>query len=143
MAGSAAQRKELDATTHLTNPALFDFWESAFFGSNDIAVLHGGRSSSKTRDTACQLVRLVNHVGVKMRVLCIRRFQNKIQESVYTELKWAINHLGLKDEYDVQKTTSSIRRPARSSFSTASSAILRKSKALLTLTYSGWRKPKS
>jgi phage terminase large subunit len=40
-----------------------------------------------------------------MRVLCIRRFQNRIQESVYTELKWAIAHLGLSDRYEVQKTT--------------------------------------
>jgi phage terminase large subunit len=105
MARSAAQRKELEATTHLTNPALFEFWESVFFGENDIAVLHGGRSSSKTRDTACQLVRLVDHVRVKMRVLCIRRFQNRIQESVYTELKWAIAHLGLTSAYEIQKTT--------------------------------------
>lgn len=105
MARSAAQRKELGATTHLTNPALFDFWEQVFLGEVDTAVLHGGRSSSKTRDTACQLVRLIDHVPAKMRVLCIRRFQNRIQESVYTELKWAINHLGLNDRYEVQKTT--------------------------------------
>ncbi|KQQ73039.1 terminase [Rhizobium sp. Leaf321] len=40
-----------------------------------------------------------------MRVLCIRRFQNRIQESVYTELKWAIAHLGLTSAYEIQKTT--------------------------------------
>lgn len=105
MASSAARRKEVEASTYLTNPALFDFWEQVFIGGVDTAVLHGGRSSSKTRDTACQLVRLVDHVGVRMRVLCIRRFQNRIQDSVYTELKWAINHLGLSDRYEVQKTT--------------------------------------
>ena len=98
-------KKELKRSSFLTNPALFDFWEEAFEGPNDIAVLHGGRSSSKTRDTACQLVRLVDYIPVKMRVLCIRRFQNKIQESVYTELKWAIVHLGLQDKYEIQKTT--------------------------------------
>ncbi|MDH7787662.1 phage terminase large subunit [Ochrobactrum sp. 19YEA23] len=105
MAGSAAQRKELEAATYLTNPNLYDFWERVFLGKADIAVLHGGRSSSKTRDTACQLIRLIDHLPVKMRVLCIRRFQNRIQESVYTELKWAINHLGLQASYEVQKTT--------------------------------------
>ncbi|TCV66293.1 PBSX family phage terminase large subunit [Neorhizobium sp. S3-V5DH] len=103
--GAAARDEGLIAAATLTNPALFDFWEKVFFGENDIAVLHGGRSSSKTRDTACQLVRLVDHVRVKMRVMCIRRFQNRIQESVYTELKWAISHLGLTDAFDVQKTT--------------------------------------
>ncbi|WP_425087780.1 PBSX family phage terminase large subunit [Stappia sp.] len=105
MASTASRREGLKGNTYLTNPALFGFWEEAFLGDNDIAVLHGGRSSSKTRDTACQLVRLVDHVGVRMRVLCIRRFQNRIQESVYTELKWAIAHLGLTGVYDVQKAT--------------------------------------
>jgi phage terminase large subunit len=103
--GAAARDEGLIAAATLTNPALFDFWEKVFFGENDIAVLHGGRSSSKTRDTACQLVRLLDYLPVKMRVLCIRRFQNRIQESVYTELKWAIAHLGLAAKYEVQKTT--------------------------------------
>lgn len=106
MARSAERQAEgLTDGTALTNPALYDFWEQVFLGDADIAVLHGGRSSSKTRDTACQLIRLVNHVPTRMRVLCIRRFQNRIQESVYTELKWAINHLGLRDEFDILKTT--------------------------------------
>jgi phage terminase large subunit len=55
-------------------------------------------------------VRLVDHIGVRMRVLCIRRFQHRIQDSVYTELKWAIAHLGLEAAYDVQKTTIIHRR---------------------------------
>lgn len=108
MARSAAAgtiRRGVTGSTALTNPALWDFWDKVFIGGADTAVLHGGRSSSKTRDTACQLVRLVNHVRVRMRVLCIRRFQNRIQDSVYTELKWAIAHLGLTAEYEVQKTT--------------------------------------
>ena len=108
--GAAARDEGLIAAATLTNPALFDFWEKVFCGAADIAVLHGGRSSSKTRDTACQLVRLVDHVGVRMRLLCIRRFQNRIQESVYTELKWAITHLGLQHAFDVQKTTIIHRR---------------------------------
>lgn len=105
MAGSAAKREELEEGAHLTNPALWEFWEQVFLGEVDTAVLHGGRSSSKTRDTACQLVRLIDHLPHRMRVLCIRRFQNRIQESVYTELKWAIAHLGLTHRYEVQKTT--------------------------------------
>lgn len=103
MARTAAREEGIAGP--LTNPALWDFWEEVFVGGADTAVLHGGRSSSKTRDTACQLVRLVDHVGVRMRVLCIRRFQNRIQDSVYTELKWAIAHLGLSAAYEVQKTT--------------------------------------
>ena len=103
--GASATERGLIALAPLTNPALYEFWEQVFLGEVDTAVLYGGRSSSKTRDTACQLIRLVDHVPARMRVLCIRRFQNRIQESVYTELKWAIAHLGLTDRYEVQKTT--------------------------------------
>ncbi|WP_102867895.1 PBSX family phage terminase large subunit [Pseudovibrio exalbescens] len=95
----------IDATTALVNPNLVDFWEQVLAPGVDGAVLYGGRSSSKTRDTANRLIKLVDDVPVKMRILCIRRFQNKIQESVYTELKIAIEHLGLTDQFEIQKTT--------------------------------------
>ena len=94
-----------DIAGPLVNPHLVEFWESVFRPGVDGAVLYGGRSSSKTRDTACRLIHLIDDVPVKMRVLCIRRFQNRIQESVYTELKWAITHLGLGDRFEIQKTT--------------------------------------
>lgn len=110
MAGTAAQRKTREAVTPLTNPNLIDFWEAAFLGNNDTAVLYGGRDSTKTRETACQLIRLIDYLPTRMRVLCIRRFQNRIQESVYTELKWAISHLELDAEYEIQKTTIIHRR---------------------------------
>ena len=105
MARSIEARGARVAGTPVTNPALYDFWEQVFLERADIAVLHGGRSSSKTRDTALQLVRLIDHIRVRMRVLCIRRFQNRIQESVYTELKWAITRFGLQRSFDIQKTT--------------------------------------
>ncbi len=89
----------------LSNPALYSFWDTLLHGQYDTGVLHGGRSSSKTRDTAINLIRLVDHVGVRMRILCVRRFQNRITESVYTELKFAIEHLGLSDRFEVQKST--------------------------------------
>lgn len=94
----------------LSNPALISFWEAVFLGDVDTAVLHGGRGSSKTRDTAIQLIRLAAHVPTRVRVLCVRRFQNKIAESVFVELKWAISHLGLDDQFEVQKTTIIHRR---------------------------------
>ncbi|WP_395175060.1 PBSX family phage terminase large subunit [Roseibium alexandrii] len=102
MAGIGAER---EIAGPLINPNLVDFWNEVLKPGVDGAALYGGRSSSKTRDTACCLVHLVDTVPVKIRVLCIRRFQNRIQESVYTELKWAIQHLGLSDRFIIQKTT--------------------------------------
>lgn len=80
------------------NPALRSFWET----KADVKVLKGGRSSSKTWDAAGFAVFLASKYKVKF--LCIRQFQNKIQESVYAILKSRIEHFGLTDEFDIQKT---------------------------------------
>ncbi|KZL02197.1 Phage terminase large subunit [Pseudovibrio sp. Ad5] len=89
--------------TYLTNPALFDFWEQVFEDGVDGGILYGGRSSSKTVDTARNLTRLVDYIPVKLRIMCVRRFQNKIEHSVYQELCDAIEALGLQARFDIQK----------------------------------------
>ncbi len=40
-------------------------------------------------------------VNFKVRFLCTRQFQNKIEESVYTLLKVQIERFGLKDQFDI------------------------------------------
>lgn len=100
----ARPRQRQEVAVPLVNPNLVEFWDAVFQPGVDGCALYGGRSSSKTRDTACCLIHLIDSVPVKMRVLCIRRFQNRIEESVYTELKWAIDHLGLDHRFEIQKT---------------------------------------
>lgn len=80
------------------NPALRDFWRT----KSDLKVLKGGRASSKTWDTAGFAVFLARTYSVKF--LCIRQFQNKIQESVYAVLKIQIERFGLEDEFDIFKS---------------------------------------
>jgi len=82
------------------NPALKDFWKT----QKQIKVLYGGRLSSKTMDTAGVLLFL----GAKytIRVACLRRFQNRIQDSVYSTFKRLIkNDDRLKSQYDVTKNS--------------------------------------
>lgn len=67
------------------NPKLKSFWKTY----KPIKVLHGGRMSSKSYDTAGVLLYLAS--TYKLRILCIRRYQNKIDESVYALLKEIIN----------------------------------------------------
>lgn len=81
------------------NPALKSFWET----KADVKVLKGGRASSKTWDAAGFAIFLSSRYTVKC--LCIRQFQNKIQESVYAILKLRIEQFGLESEFDIQKTT--------------------------------------
>ena len=80
------------------NPALKSFWKT----KADIKVLKGGRSSSKTWDTAGFAIYLARKYTVKF--LCIRQFQNKISQSVYAVLKTQIKRFGFEDEFDIQAT---------------------------------------
>ena len=84
------------------NPALREFWQT----KASIKILYGGRASSKSYDTAGLLLYLASKY--KLRILCIRKYQNKIEESVYALLKELI----LSEEYFKQNFTilqSSIR----------------------------------
>ena len=79
------------------NPNLQDFW---FDGDpcpeNFIKVrnrvLYGGRSSSKSWEFAG----MAQSIGAqyKTRFLCVRRFQSKIKDSVYTLINAQINNFG-------------------------------------------------
>ena len=71
------------------NPALKDFWKT----KKAIKCLAGGRMSGKSYDTAGILLYLAS--TYKIRILCTRRFQAKISESVYALLKKIIQ----EDDY--------------------------------------------
>ena len=58
-----------------------------------LRVLYGGRASSKTHEFASAAVKISSEH--KTRFLCVRRFQNKIKESVYTVIKNKIDDLEL------------------------------------------------
>lgn len=81
------------------NPALVDFWRT----KSDLKILKGGRASSKTWDAAGMAVFFASNYSVKF--LCIRQFQNKIQESVYAILKIQIERFGLSAQFNILKTS--------------------------------------
>lgn len=86
------------------NPVLRTFWEARSIegqGSIRNRVLYGGRASSKSWDAAGFAIFLASQFKVK--VLCVRQFQNKIAESVYTLLKIQIDRFGLGDEFDIAR----------------------------------------
>ena len=66
------------------NPHLKKFWKT----KAQIRVLYGGRMSSKTMDTAGVMAYIASKY--KVRILCLRRFQNKLDESVYSTIKKVI-----------------------------------------------------
>lgn len=64
-------------------------------------VLYGGRASSKSWDAAGFAVFLA--LRCKVRFLCARQFQNKIEESVYTLLKQTIERFGYQSRFEILK----------------------------------------
>lgn len=76
----------------LLNPALRDFWSAKRNEKGERIrqrVLYGGRSSSKTWDAAGFAIWLAQNYTLKF--LCVRQFQNRIDDSVYTILKNTID----------------------------------------------------
>ena len=97
---SASSATSTTTTTKPTlNPVLRDFWRT----KADVKVLKGGRASSKSWDAAGVCVYLA--CNFSMRVLCIRQFQSKIQESVYALLLVQIERFGLNDEFEILKSS--------------------------------------
>lgn len=67
-----------------------DLWNT----SRRYVVCKGSRGSKKSKTTALWLIsHLVQHPQAN--VLCVRRTQATIRDSQYSDLKWAINRMGL------------------------------------------------
>lgn len=77
----------------LLNPNLKDFWQTPA----PIKVLYGGRDSTKTYDTAGFFIFLSTQFRLKF--MCTRQFQNRIEDSVYSVLKTRIEEFGLLNQF--------------------------------------------
>lgn len=84
------------------NPALRPFWAAMKTSQGDdvrFRTLYGGRMSSKSHDAASNAIRRAN--AMEQRFLCLRMYQNRIADSVYTLLKDKITYLGLDNNFKV------------------------------------------
>lgn len=74
----------------------------------------GGRGTAKSTNAAIAVV-LWAAAGYE-RIVCVRQYQNSIQNSVKTDIEWAIHFLGLDDDFDKLKTEI-IHKKTKSRFS--------------------------
>lgn len=77
------------------NPNLKSFWRTR----KPYKLLKGGRFSSKTQDAGGMAAFLARNYSLKF--LCLRQFQNRISDSVYTVIKNKIEQAGWTDEFDI------------------------------------------
>lgn len=84
------------------NPALRPFWAAMKTPEGDdvrFRTLYGGRMSSKSHDAASNAIRRAD--VMEQRFLCLRMYQNRIADSVYTLLKDKIDYLGLSSRFQI------------------------------------------
>lgn len=81
------------ATRPTLNPVLRPFWMAPARNR----ILYGGRDSTKSWDAAGMAIAMAQMC--KLKFMCCRQFQNKIEESVYTLLKIQIERFGLLDDF--------------------------------------------
>lgn len=81
------------------NQNLKEFWHTR----KPYKLLKGGRFSSKTQDAGGMAAFLARNYSV--RFLCLRQFQNRITDSVYTVVKEKIEAAGWRDEFDIGVST--------------------------------------
>lgn len=89
-------------STASLNPALRPFWEARKAPDGydvKFRILYGGRMSSKSHDAAGFAIARANFR--QERFLCIRTYQNRIADSVYTLLKDKISYFGLDDNFNI------------------------------------------
>ena len=79
----------------LMNPVLRKFWET----KSRYKVLIGGRGSSKSHDACARLTYLSRNYRLK--IMAVRQFQNKIEDSVYTLIKDKIEAFGYEDDFKI------------------------------------------
>lgn len=81
------------------NPNLRDFWRTR----KPYKLLKGGRFSSKTQDAGGMAAYLARNYSLKF--LCLRQFQARIKDSVYTVVKQKIETAGWRDEFEIGVST--------------------------------------
>lgn len=76
-----------------------EFWE--FKGR--YRIVKGSRASKKSKTTALwYIVNLIKYSGANL--LVVRKTYRTLKDSCFTELKWAINRLGVQDYFEIRES---------------------------------------
>lgn len=62
-------------------------------------VLYGGRGSTKSSFVGLEIINLIKK-NPSMHALACRKVENTLRDSVYNQIKWAIDALGVNDEFN-------------------------------------------
>ena len=92
------ERKAISIPADLLAPKFLDVYRDIQAGRHMEYLLKGGRGSTKSSFTSLEFVcLLVNNPTVHG--LALRQVANTLRDSVYSQIVWAINELGLTDNF--------------------------------------------
>lgn len=85
-------------------PAFLPFWKQCNRKTMRklYKVLKGGRGSSKSTHIAERII--IDLMRYKVNALAVRKVGNTLAESVFEQLKWAIDYLGVSDKWEEKKS---------------------------------------
>lgn len=72
-----------------------DFWNT----KKRYRICKGSRGSKKSKTTALWMIKSIMQYPLA-NALCVRRYQTTLRDSVFSDLKWAINKLGVDGFFD-------------------------------------------
>lgn len=78
---------------------LYYYWRECLY---DLYVCKGGRGSAKSSNIAIILVLTI--ILEPVNALCIRKVGDKLEKSVFEQIRWAIKHIGVEDYFIIKKS---------------------------------------
>lgn len=91
--------KPLELPARLIAPAFAAVHLDVLEGAHREYVLPGGRGSTKSSFVSLELINLIKN-NPDMNALVLRKVGNTLRGSVYAQILWAIEQLGLTDEFE-------------------------------------------
>lgn len=89
--------------SRMVNPHFYKVWRT----KKPYVILKGGRGSFKSSVVSLKLVTMMKRYaqrGLHVNVICIRENANNLHDSVYNQISWALNILGMYNEYRFYKS---------------------------------------
>ena len=97
--GSGNDEKPFEIPGRLIAPSLLPVHLDILDHDHMEYVEKGGRGSTKSSFISLEIVSLIKN-NPMMHALCCRKVGNTLRGSVYAQIKWAINALGLEEEFE-------------------------------------------
>lgn len=89
--------------SRMVNPHFYKVWRT----NKPYVILKGGRGSFKSSVISLKLVTMMKRYaqrGLRVNFVCIRENANNLHDSVYNQISWALNILGMYNEYRFYKS---------------------------------------